>query len=76
MRQTSRLRRLGRCLRLGRNHPRLAPRKLARYLRTIGLRERDHACAQCLPASDVVIDGFVCGYHRALAILGEEEASR
>lgn len=27
----------------------------------------DHACAQCVPGGDIVIDGFVCAWHEAQA---------
>lgn len=27
----------------------------------------DHACAQCVPHSDILIEGFVCAYHTAIA---------
>ena len=29
----------------------------------------DHACEQCVPGGDIVIPGFVCGQHVALALL-------
>lgn len=32
-------------------------------------RNGDWACAQCKPHSDMIKDGFVCGYHRAEARL-------
>ena len=28
---------------------------------------RDHACAQCVPHSDMLVEGFVCAFHRAKA---------
>ena len=30
-------------------------------------RNGDWACGQCKPHSDMIKDGFVCGYHRATA---------
>lgn len=28
----------------------------------------DHACAQCVPHSDMLVSGFVCAYHQAAAL--------
>jgi hypothetical protein len=28
----------------------------------------DHACAECYPHSDCLVDGFVCGFHTATAL--------
>lgn len=36
----------------------------------------DHACAQCVPHSDLLIKGFVCVKHRAIARIAEEELRR
>jgi len=32
----------------------------------------DHACAQCVPHSDILIDGFVCARHLAERIMEDE----
>jgi hypothetical protein len=29
------------------------------------IKPDDHACARCVPHSEILIDGFVCAYHRA-----------
>ncbi len=44
--------------------------KLARWI----VRQpevRDHACEQCVPVGDMVINGFVCAVHEAKAVLEE-----
>ena len=28
----------------------------------------DHACCECVPHSDMLVDGWRCGYHEALRI--------
>ena len=46
--------------------------RLATYIvNRCGLPEdqKDWACKQCHPESDILIDGFVCVYHEALASL-------
>lgn len=42
--------------------------KMARYIVNHGRDLPDHACAQCVPHGDMLIAGFVCGYHRATVI--------
>lgn len=53
-----------------------AREQLAQVRRELALQDRDllrhaghddHACAQCIPGGPSLIDGFACGYHRALA---------
>lgn len=34
----------------------------------------DWACAQCVPHSDMLVKGFVCCYHEALALTGDSDA--
>jgi len=43
----------------------------ASYIRRQG-GQHDHACAQCVPHSDVLVDGFVCYYHQALSLLSPQ----
>ena len=33
----------------------------------------DHACRHCVPHSDILVDGFVCAYHRAANRARNEE---
>lgn len=44
--------------------------KLARYIvqHLCHLVAPDYACKQCAPNAEYLIEGFVCGYHRAVAI--------
>jgi hypothetical protein len=35
----------------------------------------DHACAQCRPNSEILIEGFVCEFHKALAATPAEPAA-
>jgi len=35
----------------------------------------DHACARCIPDGDVVVPGFVCGYHIATSLVDGCEAA-
>jgi len=37
-----------------------------KYILNHGQGLPDHACAACVPHSDILIDGFVCAYHAAL----------
>lgn len=46
--------------------------KLAKFISMNSERfTGDHACAQCHPRSEIIVDGFECGYHLALRILGD-----
>jgi hypothetical protein len=32
----------------------------------------DHACTQCHPSSEIIVEGFQCAYHKALSRTSEE----
>lgn len=32
----------------------------------------DHACGECVPYSDMLIDGFICVKHEAIKAIGEK----
>jgi len=34
----------------------------------------DHACRDCFPNSEIIKDGFVCGYHKAVQIIAKSNA--
>ena len=33
----------------------------------------DHACKDCAPYGEILVDGFQCDYHRAKAMLAAEQ---
>ena len=50
--------------------------KLAKWIRYKGNEYGgDHACKHCYPYSDVLVDGFVCAYHLACALLATTPGS-
>ncbi len=51
--------------------------KLAKWIRYKGNEYGgDHACKQCYRYSDVLVDGFVCAYHLACALLATTPGSK
>lgn len=44
----------------------------AKWIIQRGLGLPDHACAECVPHSDMLVAGFQCVYHEALAAAGEQ----
>jgi hypothetical protein len=36
----------------------------------------DHACEECIPGGEVVVEGFRCAVHEARALLADEEEQR
>lgn len=44
--------------------------RLATYLAKHKPALRDHACAQCVPGGEIVVEDFECCYHMALRIVG------
>jgi hypothetical protein len=43
----------------------------ASYIKRLG-GQQDWACVKCVPHSDMLVDGFTCYYHRALAALSPQ----
>lgn len=43
---------------------------IAKNVARLGDPPLDHACAECVPHSDIIVDGFQCYYHKAVAIAG------
>jgi hypothetical protein len=43
--------------------------RLARWIVSHHVGSVDHACRECVPSRDMVIDGFQCAFHRSRAIL-------
>lgn len=41
--------------------------QFARWIVQRGMLMGDHACVQCHPFSEMVVAGFICAYHLALA---------
>jgi hypothetical protein len=48
---------------------RRAVEPLARWIVSHHVGSVDHACRECVPSGDMVIDGFQCAFHRSRAIL-------
>ena len=51
-----------------RDEARAEVERMGQYIRKKGLDQIDHACVQCVPHGEIVIDGFLCAYHYALAL--------
>jgi hypothetical protein len=48
--------------------------RFARHIVFRGKDMNDYACKQCVPTSAWVVDGFVCVYHEALAVVERADA--
>ena len=42
--------------------------KFAKWITQCGVSRPDYACAMCRPRSEMLIEGFVCTYHEAVAL--------
>lgn len=52
-------------------------RQLAKHINDVTFRwPKDFACAQCEPRSEVIVPGFVCPTHLAIAIVGQPPEAR
>ena len=43
--------------------------QLAQYIMSQEQPHKDHACSQCVGDGDLVKEGFVCGYHKAVEVV-------
>lgn len=41
-----------------------------------GVFPKDHACAECVPGGDIVIEGFRCSWHAAVALARPPDDSK
>lgn len=44
--------------------------RMAKWIVNRGQELRDHGCRECVGTGDLVVEGFRCGYHTALARIG------
>ena len=49
-------------------------RQLAHWIGNRGQGLPDHACNECVPGGEIVVPGFVCGFHKAARIMESSNA--